>query len=491
MKKKFFLFSTIIAIAVIIIAFIGCGGGGGDGDSGGGADPTQTPTSTGTPYDNTYRVLAGADSSRAGVSIIILPADASIPTGYTSAPYALIRFINKEGLLITVKSTSNGEFDAEALGIPGITGVGNIDSIANVDVSYNGQEETNIPLPVFEGNIPSSPGPIKLIKVLPPITMMPEGAKRPFFCIGVTENGMIVRLTNVKWTVDDENTIKILETPDNGGICVVEAVKGGIFPEPAFAYLTAEAKPVGPTPTGSPTIQPTSSPTSSPEPTPLDGREPLVDIAKVGVITPPETDATISGQLLDKDSSPVPNARMIFRSSQVPTENREGGQHLFMVFPAHTDEQGNYNAKVMSGQSYSVIAMTRIQEPVPTSSPYPTEVPPIPFPTSTGEPSTLPGDDQIPKPTPTQSPGPGPNPTQSPGPGPGPGPEPGQEMRPFRTTPDPYGPVQAGENTQDFTLAGPIGPGPTPTPPPPPTPLPTPTVEPTPPIPTPTEEPTP
>lgn len=468
MKRKTWVILTIAVIMISILVFIGCSGGGGGSDSGTSPTNPPSPTGTGTTYDNTYTVLT--DQSRADGKFAILPDGSAVPQGYVPAPGAYIRFIDENGILVTKQVNNNGQFDAKAFGIPGITGSGNITSIATVDVEYNGEEETDIPVPVFEGEIPVDPGPIVMIKILPPTTMIREGGRRAFFCMGITQNGMIVPVTNVNWSVDDESIMKIVETPRNGSICVVEGVQGGNFPEPAFAYLTAEAAggTPPPPPTESPTITPPSPTVTStepePEPTETEERQELLtDTAKIGVVAEPDKDATITGKLLDSDGNPVANAMMVFRSSQAiepdePVEPGDPGDEakpygdmpIFMSFIANTDESGNFTVGVMSGQSYSVLAMKHIQVPIPTWSP--DQVRPTGSPTGT------------PTGTPT---------------GPGPGPQPGQDMMPYLTSPDPYGPVSAGASSQDFTLVKPIGPGPIPTPPEPTgTPIPVPSITP-------------
>lgn len=470
MYRKYLLISTMALVMLSVLILIGCGGGGG-----GGSDvvtPTQEPTSTGTPFDNTYRVLV-SQSARSTGNIIILPSDASIPSGYLPAPGANISYNNGQGVLDTAQAGTDGQFNAVQLGIPGISGEGSLDSVATVDVNYNGREETNIPLPVFEGQIPGEPGEITFIKIVPNRPMVAEGASTAFFCIGITGNGHLIPMKNVQWSVDDESIIRIVETPDNGRICVVEGVQGGVFPEPNFAYLTAEAS-------GGPTPQPTAQP---------EGQRPIpvfTDTAKVAVMSPPETDATVSGQLVDSEGNPVADARMVFRSAQIPEPEGKEGENPFMAFPTYTDESGNYTVNVIAGDSYSVLAM--IPQEMPTPSP--TGSPSPPHPTPTGSPPP-------PHPTPTGSP-PSPHPTPTggqqsptPGPGPGPGPQPHHPMKIYSVTPDPFGPVEAGSTTQDFILGDPVGPGPTPPPPQPtmspPPPFPTPTG--TPPFPTPTGSP--
>lgn len=416
-------------IALTLLVFIGCGGGS-SGGSGGGTSPTNNPTSTSAPYSNDYKVLAAAKGTKASTGIIIvLPISANNPSGYSPAGGAYITFTNSKGVQVTTQADANGRFNAQKLGIPGISGSSDVNDISLVDISFDGEDETNIPIPVFDGEVPSDPGEVIAIKIVPGASMIKEGADHAFFCLGITSMGYVVKLKNITWSVSDESIIKIKETTDEDSVCVVQGVSGGAFPSVAFADLVANYND-GVLPTSTATIEPSETPeaTETPE-TPESNKAVLTDTAMVGVIKVPEKDATVTGTLLDQSGQPVPNARLVFHSAQVAGGSKSD-ESFFMAYPAWTDAQGQFTAELMSGQTYTVKAMVGSgddPEPTPTITILPTS------------------EDQSKHKKSREH-----------------GPHNGY-MNIYSTTPATFGPVVAGQTTQDFTLAGSIIPTPFPT----------------------------
>jgi hypothetical protein len=421
MRKRHFFILSFAVIVVTLLVFIGCGGG--SSGSSGGTSPTNNPTSTSAPYSNDYKVLASSKGVKASIGIlIILPVSAKDPYGFSPAGGSYISFTNGQGVQVTTQVNANGQFNAQELGIPGINGPSGIDNVANVDVSYNGIDETNIPLPVFETGVPSDPGQVIAVKVIPGAGMIKAGAELAFFCLGITDKGYVIPLKDVSWEVGDESVIKIKETAEDKSICVVEGIQGGEFPAPAFADLKA---------TFNGGVLPTATATVEPEPTAeVDAaKTELTDTVQVGVISVPEMDGIITGRLLDQNGQPIADARLVFRSAEV-AEDSKFGNNFFLAFPSWTDEQGQFTAEVMSGQTYTVRAMVNEDLPIPT--PTFTILP-------TPEEGTLNRADRFNGKFPAF-------------------------MQVYSTTPASFGPVASGETSQDFTLGDPVNPYPTPFP---------------------------
>jgi hypothetical protein len=412
MKKRFFFVASLSAIVLTLLFFIGCGGGGGGSSSG----TSPTNTSTTSSHSNEYKVLYGTKGTKATGLIIVLPAEVDTPSGYSAAGGASVSYKNSSGVVVTSTIGSNGVFNAKDMGIPVINDSSDAENVTTVDVTYNDTEETNIPIPVFDEDT-ADDGNLLYIKIIPGAGLVKVNGEQAFYCIGITDQGYISNVKNVNWAVSDESTISIKSITDDGSICTVQGIKGGAFPEIAYANLTATVDGTV-TPTATVTSEPTSTVTETATATPEESRDTLTDTASVGVIAIPEQDANISGTLLDQNGSPIANARLIFRSAE--TEAPDNAFTFYMAYSADTDESGNYSATVTSGQSYSVVALVNEEIIIPTAS-------------TEWVPSKLSF----------------------------------TYMNAYNTTPETFGPTVAGDTVVDFTLGDAIGvnpwPNPTPT----------------------------